>query len=328
MKELTSGVVKVIQGVELHLCPEYCGVVDRRRVIAYLFLTLLEVLIIPYHVVFFLIEWQPYGLLVSCAYLLVFSLIQCAIWKQAWLFHKGVAALFLLVAAKLMIDSVFYIWLEYENDNISFLGNIFVMFILAISALSLMLQTTAYIISAALIPIIVYYIYSQPDSAVLHSLKPILVGAMMIAYVKTYNMSKVTKGLRQPREINEEERKALKILAGLRDMDYDKAESLFERLTPTLRKRLVNHATEQLRKEEVEMLAWDMVCADLTRGEREICRLILKGKTLKEICNQLGKSKSNVTSQRCHIRKKLNLAPKENLRQTLECKIAEIRKVI
>lgn len=328
MKELSTGVVKIIQGVEQYLCPQYCGVVDRRCVIAYLFLTLLEVLIIPYHLILFLGEWEPWGLLASCAHLLIFSFIQYAIWKQTLVFQKGVSALFLLVAVKLLVDSVFGTWFGRADDYVSFLGNIFIMFILAISALSLMLQVTAFVISVALIPIIIYYIYSQPDGTVLFSMKPILVGVMMIAYVNTYNMSRVTKGLRQPREINEEERKALKILAGLRDMDYDKAESLFERLTPALRQRLVNHATEQLRKEEVELLAWDMVCADLTKSEKEICKLILEGKTLKEICLLLDKSESNVTSQRCHIRKKLNMNRKDDLKRTLETKISEIRMAI
>lgn len=35
--------------LEHHLCPDYCGVVDRRRVIAFVLLTLVEILIIPYH---------------------------------------------------------------------------------------------------------------------------------------------------------------------------------------------------------------------------------------------------------------------------------------
>ena len=151
---------------------------------------------------------------------------------------------------------------------------------------------------------------------------------MMIGYVYTYNMSKVTKGLRQPREISSEEQKALEMLANLTDMDYGKAGNLLERLSPELRQRIVNHATERLRKEEVERLAWDMVCADLTKSEKEICKLILEGYTLKDICGKLGKSESNVTSQRCHIRKKLNMERKDDLRRTLECKIAEIRMAI
>lgn len=141
-------------------------------------------------------------------------------------------------------------------------------------------------------------------------------------------MSRVTKGLRQPREISLEERKALEMLANLRDMDYGKAGSLLERLSPEIRQRIVHHATERLRKEEVEKLAWDMVCADLTKSEKEICKLVLEGNSLKDICQRLDKSESNITSQRCHIRKKLNMDRKDDLRGTLEMKIAELRKVM
>ena len=141
-------------------------------------------------------------------------------------------------------------------------------------------------------------------------------------------MSKVTKGLRQPQEISTEERKALDMLANLRDMSYDKAGNLLERLSPELRQRIVHHATERLRQEEVERLAWDMVCAELTKSEKEIYKLVLEGCSLKDICLKLGKSESNVTSQRCHIRRKLNMGRKEDLRRTLEGKIAEIRKAI
>ena len=98
-----------------------------------------------------------------------------------------------------------------------------------------------------------------------------------------------------------------------------------DRLTPDLKQRIVNHAAERVRKEELENLAWDMVCADLTNSEKDICKLVLQGKTLKEICAQLDKSESNITSQRCHIRKKLNMERKDDLKRTLEMKIAEIR---
>ena len=328
MKELSVGIVRIIQGVELYLCPQYCGVVDRRRVIAYLFLTLLEIIIIPSNFVLFLTLWEPWGFSAACIHLVSFVLIQWAIWKQNLTFENGVAALFLMVMTKLSVDNVLCVYFGSLDDHVSVFGNIFVMFILAISALSLMLQRTALVISLAIVPAICFYLCNQPAGTWLFSLKAILVGCFMIGYVYTYNMSKVTKGLRQPREISQEERKALDMLANLRDMDYDKAGNLLERLSPELRQRIVNHATQKLRQEEVEKLAWDMVCAELTKSEKEICQLILEGKSLKEICLSLDKSESNVTSQRCHIRRKLNMDRKDDLRQTLERKIAEIRKVI
>lgn len=328
MKELSSGIVKLIQFVESCLCPQYCGVVDRRRVIAYLFTTLIECLVIPFHLVLFLSIWEPWGFSALMVHICLFVLIQTLIWRQVIPFHWGMASLFLLVAVKLSVDSFFCSYFGAVDDQVSVLGNIFIMFILGISALSLMLQTTALLIALMTVPIIAFYCYTSPTGVWLYSLKPLLVGILMLAYVYTYNMSKVTKGLRQPREISTEERKALDMLANLRDMSYDKAGNLLERLSPELRQRIVHHATERLRQEEVERLAWDMVCAELTKSEKEICKLVLEGCSLKDICLKLGKSESNVTSQRCHIRRKLNMGRKDDLRRTLEGKIAEIRKAI
>jgi len=328
MKELSSSFVKAIQVVEQYLCPQYCGVVDRRRVIAYLFLTMLEVVIVPYHFILFVSVWEPWGFSAACVHLLVFLSIQWMIWRQTLSFDRGVAALFLMVAFKLAVDSVFCTYFGHVHDNVSVFGNIFILFILAISALSLMLQVTAFIISALLVPIIVFYLYHAPDGTTLFSTKAILVGCFMVAYVYTYNMSKVTKGLRQPREIRKEERKALEMLSNLRDMNYSKAEMLMERLSPELRQRIVDHATKRLRKEEVERLAWDMVCADLTQCEKEVCRLVLDNYKLKDICQLLGKNESNITSTRCHIRRKLNMDRKDDLRHVLEIKIAEMRNAI
>lgn len=47
--KLKNDIVNLIVRVEHHLCPQYCGVVDRRRVIAFLLLTISELIIIPYY---------------------------------------------------------------------------------------------------------------------------------------------------------------------------------------------------------------------------------------------------------------------------------------
>lgn len=52
--KLKSDIVNLIVRVEHHLCPQYCGVVDRRRIIAFLLLTISELIIIPYHIMLFL----------------------------------------------------------------------------------------------------------------------------------------------------------------------------------------------------------------------------------------------------------------------------------
>lgn len=316
MKGLSNSTVKMMRFIELYLCPQYCGVIDRRRVIAYLFFTLIEAVVIPLHFFLFLMFWEPIGFGLTCAHLIAFSVIQWTIWKQSLSFDNGLSALFMVAAGKLVIDCMFCVIFGVVEDHISVLGN---------TALSLMLRKTALVVALAMIPVLALYVYTESSVTLWLSLKPLLVGILMFGYVYTYNMSKVTKGLRQPREINQEEKKALEMLANIRDIDHDKVESLLERLTPEMRQRIVGLATERLRKEERELLAWDLVCVELTKSEKVICKLILEGKTLKEICSLLNKSESNITSQRCHIRRKLKMGRKDDLRRTLELKIIEVR---
>lgn len=246
-------------------------------------------------------------------------------WKRKIKFEYAISFFYLLVYAKLAIDSILCPIFGAVNDNVSVVGNVFIMFVLAITAMSQMLKKTAMVISLGILPILIYYYFVHPMDEVLFSVKAFLVGFMMIAYVATYNASHVTKGLRQPSELTKEEKKALEMLAALKDMNYDKAGNLMERLSPELRQRIVKHASEHLRKEEMEKLAWDEVCRDLTNSEKEICKLVLQGLSLKQICIQLDKSESNITSQRSHIRRKLKLERKEDLRRTLELRIAELR---
>lgn len=75
-------------------------------------------------------------------------------------------------------------------------------------------------------------------------------------------------------------------------------------------------------------MAWDQVCDGLTFSEKEICKLILQGRSLKEICAELNKSESNITSQRCHIRKKLNMDRRDDLRRTLEVRFYDAQKQV
>ncbi|MDR2912367.1 MAG: hypothetical protein LBV38_03585 [Alistipes sp.] len=55
----------------------------------------------------------------------------------------------------------------------------------------------------------------------------------------------------------------------------------------------------------------------LSPSEIAICDLIVKDKKLKEMSKILEKSATNISSQRSHIRKKLNLQPSDNLRDAL-----------
>ena len=242
--KLKSDIVNLIVRVEHHLCPQYCGVVDRRRVIAFLLLTISELIIIPYHIMLFLLVKEPYGLSLCGLHAFVFCILQFLVWKRKIAFVKGISSLYFLMFAKLALDCVFCINFGFANDNLSVICNLFVVFILAITALSQTLYKTCIIITVGMIPMLLIYLFSTPLVPALFSMKTIFLGFMMLVYVAVYNMSIVTKGLRQPKRMARVENKALNMLADLKDNEPEAAESLMKRLTPDVREKIITHASK------------------------------------------------------------------------------------
>ena len=72
----------------------------------------------------------------------------------------------------------------------------------------------------------------------------------------------------------------------------------------------------QLRETEKNMIA--QALPELTPSETDICQLILRNKKLSEVCAILGKTESNISTQRANIRRKLKMKPSDNLQQILE----------
>ena len=312
--------------LEHHLCPDYCGVVDRRRVIAFVFLTLIEILIIPYHFLLFYMMKAWGGMFYNIVHTLALALLIYVVLKRKVVFKTGISLLYILVFVKLAIDSMLCLHYQGDRDNLSVMSNIFIMFILAITAQSQQLNRTTLGFAVALLTVVAVAISHMQISTLLFSIKAVLVGFLMILYVWLYNWEPViVKELRQPKQMREEEKKALHMLADLKDEEKDMAVNLLSRLRPEQQKNILERAAEQLKTSELSKKAWDLVCADLTNSERVICQMVLEGKMLKEICIELNKSESNITSQRSHIRKKLNMDRKDDLRRELEKRFYEAR---
>lgn len=312
--------------LEHHLCPDYCGVVDRRRVIAFILLTLIEILIIPYHFLLFYMMKAWGGMFYNIVHTLALAVLTYVVLKRKVVFKTGISLLYILVFVKLAIDSMLCLHYQGDRDNLSVMSNIFIMFILAITAQSQQLHRTTLGFTIALLPVVAVAISHTQISVLLFSIKAVLVGFLMILYVWLYNWEPVmVKELRQPKQLREEERKALHMLADLKDEEKDMAVNLLSRLRPEQQQNILQRAAEQLKTSELSKKAWDLVCADLTNSERVICQMVLEGKMLKEICIELNKSESNITSQRSHIRKKLNMDRKDDLRRELEKRFYEVR---
>ena len=312
--------------LEHHLCPDYCGVVDRRRVIAFALLTLIEILIIPYHFLLFYMMKAWGGMFYNIVHTLALAVLTYVVLKRMVVFKTGISLLYILVFVKLAIDSMLCLHYQGDRDNLSVMSNIFIMFILAITAQSQQLNRTTLGFTIALLPVVAVAISHMQISVLFFSIKAVLVGFLMILYVWLYNWEPVIiKELRQPKQMREEERKALHMLADLKDEEKDMAVNLLSRLRPEQQQNILERAAEQLKTSELSKKAWDLVCADLTNSERVICQMVLEGKMLKEICIELNKSESNITSQRSHIRKKLNMDRKDDLRRELEKRFYEAR---
>lgn len=312
--------------LEHHLCPDYCGVVDRRRVIAFVLLSFVEILIIPYHFLLFYMMKAWGGMFYNIVHTIALAVLTYVVLKRKVVFKTGISLLYILVFVKLAIDSMLCLHYQGDRDNLSVMSNIFIMFILAITAQSQQLHRTTLGFTVALLPVVAVAISHTQISVLLFSIKAVLVGFLMILYVWLYNSKPVmVKELRQPKQMREEERKALHMLADLKDEEKDMAVNLLSRLRPEQQKNILERAAEQLKTSELSKKAWDLVCADLTNSERVICQMVLEGKMLKEICIELNKSESNITSQRSHIRKKLNMDRKDDLRRELEKRFYEAR---
>lgn len=257
---------------------------------------------------------------------LALALLMYVVLKRKVVFKTGISLLYILVFVKLAVDSMLCLHYQGDRDNLSVMSNIFIMFILAITAQSQQLNRTTLGFAIALLPVVAVAISHTQISVLLFSIKAVLVGFLMILYVWLYNWEPVmVKELRQPKQMREEEKKALHMLADLKDEEKDMAVNLLSRLRPEQQQNILERAAEQLKTSELSKKAWDLVCADLTNSERVICQMVLEGKMLKEICIELNKSESNITSQRSHIRKKLNMDRKDDLRRELEKRFYEAR---
>lgn len=103
----------------------------------------------------------------------------------------------------------------------------------------------------------------------LFSVKAIFLGFILMTYAAIYQMKEITRNLRQPKRITNIEKKALDMIANMEDSKVDKTGSLMEHLTPELRERIINKATEHIRKEETDKILWNQVCEGFTNSENK-----------------------------------------------------------
>lgn len=102
------------------------------------------------------------------------------------------------------------------------------------------------------------------------------------------------------------------------EADEIRAGELFNAIGKKAKQNLYRSVRWQMTQEHTASGIIERAFPELTPSEREICRLILQGKKLDEMCQTLGKTRGNITSQRTHIREKLGLNRKDDLKSVLQ----------
>ena len=97
----------------------------------------------------------------------------------------------------------------------------------------------------------------------------------------------------------------------------EETSTLLSILGKTTQMTLIKNVTAYIKANESDEALIEKRFPDFTPSEIQICQLILRDKKLSEICSILGKTESNISTQRANIRKKLGLQPADNLRKVL-----------
>ncbi len=318
-KKVINSTVSWVIDAERVLFPDCCSLLDRCRVVALLFLTLCEACIIPFHLVLFGVLGDKLALGQNVAYLLIFAAIEYLVWTLKTNLGKGLAGLFLLVVLKLVVDCGMSLLFGHPDDNLSVSNNIYILFILAYTSCLLRLRRVGLVINLVIACLFVMFLVQKPSVFAIFTAKGIFVGFLMNLFVAVITMDFIQVGLRHKQtNMSKEEEKALSLLVEMRKGPAEgQTSSLMNRFSPEVRHDMIHIVANHLKQEQMEKVVWENISPELTKSEVEICKLIVQGLTLGEICEKTGKTESNITSQRTHIRKKLHMEKQENLKEKL-----------
>ena len=101
------------------------------------------------------------------------------------------------------------------------------------------------------------------------------------------------------------------------EMTDDKIGAVFDILGKKAQKNVMYNMKRYFFSKKFNENAIGKAFPTLTPSEREVCRLVMQERKLGEICSILQKNESNITTTRSNIRKKLGLAPGDDLKETL-----------
>lgn len=320
--------MKALSRVEYYKYPKYCGLQERRQLVCFLFASFVELIYIPanllglnsyHHALFFdVYNWVHLFFVIA---------LQVLFWQNRISPRLALAIFFLAITFKLSCESLYQL-MNFGEDNSHVFGNLNIILVLAVVCIAVRMLRMSVIITIMLSISLATCLIVGPMDYMLQSMRIFLVGYMLIFFALLYNTKAFGRGLRQPHVVDMEERKALQTLINLHEDEREQALSVMDQLSEDQKAKIRQNVQDYFHEQQIDNLAYAELCPELTKSEIEICKQILQGKSLKEMCDVLYKTESNITSQRAHIRKKLGMNRKEELKSTLEFRIHEIRQRI
>ena len=317
-------VKKIYFAIENYLFPEYCGLVERRQLICFLLTAMGEMVLMTMN--FLLIdESTPIPFIIyDFVHVPIVLVLFLLLGRRKLDIHTVLLLFFIFICVKLSFEALYYSYFHMnEEDRVT--GNFMICLIIATGAISSNMKKFAVFLSLAVGACLVFCLSCFSEKDLLGEIRAFSVIYLLLVFVVIFNMDIISVNLRQPKIMKAQERRALEMLSNLRDTDRDKVQALIERLSHEQKTNIRLRVTEYMRQEELENLAYDEICPSLTSSEKEICKLILENKSLKQMCVILGKTESNITSQRAHIRKKLGMARGVDLYRVLAQIMLELR---
>lgn len=210
------------------------------------------------------------------------------------------------------------------------IGNMFLLVANVLMALIAYMKYTSYILAGMSVATYVACMCITGD-AILENFCILVVLLFIIVAVLGHLLSSNLRRLNTENEtLRKEEEEILSVLRMERDqvkayvrlakarheaMETDRLLSL---LGEDAQRNVIRNVREALTARDIDRHPLADALPELSPSELEICRLVILGRPLKEICTILNKAESNITCQRVNIRKKLGLKQGENLNLILK----------
>ncbi len=161
---------------------------------------------------------------------------------------------------------------------------------------------------------VLFAIYSQFMGRMVHKME-----------AENRELKQANEEISQQFEVSKKQLDALLSLAREDRMKKSEIAEVLELVGERAEKNIRKKVRYLIEQEQIDYSLLTERLPELARSEIEICDLILKGYKLPEMCRELGKTETNICSQRSHIRAKLGLSSRDNLKKVLEARMANGR---